>query len=81
MAENESSTGGESTFRRDADSFCRSARKAFEQAADAMLPPEEARRHFRQARVEFWKGVRELVDLRISHLNREESKGTRVVVE
>lgn len=37
--------------------------------------------HFRNARVEFWKGVRSLVDDRISRLAKDEPKGTRVVVE
>lgn len=81
MAETETSSTGQSTFRRDAECFCGSVRNAFDKAADAFLPPEEARRHFRQARVEVWKGIRELVDLRISHLSREDAKGTRVVVE
>ena len=81
MAETESSSTGGSTFRRDSECFCGSVRNAFEKAADAFLPPEEARRHFRQARVEVLKGIRELVDLRIAHINRQDSKGTRVVVE
>jgi len=37
--------------------------------------------HFRTARVEFLKGIRSLIDSRIEHLSREETKGTRVVVE
>lgn len=37
--------------------------------------------HFRNARVEFLKGIRSLIDDRIEHLSKHESKGTRVVVE
>ena len=37
--------------------------------------------HFKNARVEFLKGVRSLIDDRIEHLSREDRKGTRVVVE
>ena len=37
--------------------------------------------HFRNSRIEFLKGVRSLIDERISHLAREEAKGTRVTVE
>ena len=39
------------------------------------------RDHFRNSRVEFLKGVRSLLDERIAHLAREESKGTHVTVE
>jgi hypothetical protein len=37
--------------------------------------------HFRNARVEFLKGMRSLIDERIDHLAHEERKGTHVVVE
>jgi hypothetical protein len=37
--------------------------------------------HFRNSRIEFLKGVRSLIDERISHLSRDEVKGTRVTVE
>ena len=38
--------------------------------------------HFRNARVEFLKGLRSLIDDRIAHLSKEEEpKGTRVTVE
>ena len=63
------------------DCLCGNIRKAFRQAADAFLPPESAAKHFRQARVEVWRGIRELIDLKIEHLSRDQSKGTHVVVE
>jgi hypothetical protein len=37
--------------------------------------------HFRNSRVEFLKGIRSLIDDRIAHLSKNESKGTHVVVE
>jgi len=42
---------------------------------------EAARDHFRTSRVEFLKGVRSLLDDRIAHLSKQESKGTKVTVE
>ena len=42
---------------------------------------EGARDHFRNSRVEFLKGIRSLIDDRISYLSRHESKGTHVTVE
>jgi hypothetical protein len=81
MAETEGAGSAKWDFRKEADCFCGSVRKAFEDAANAFRPPEEARRHFHQARVEVWKGIRELVDRRISHLDRDASKGSHVVVE
>ncbi len=37
--------------------------------------------HFRNSRIEFLKGIRSLIDDRIAHLSKNESKGARVVVE
>ena len=37
--------------------------------------------HFRNSRIEFLKGIRSLIDDRISRLARDESKGTHVTVE
>ena len=81
MPETETPSGGQAEFRRDVENVCATLRKAFVRATEAITPPEEACKHFRQARVEVWKGIRELVDLRIAHLSREETKGTRVTVE
>ena len=44
--------------------------------------PESARQHFRNARVEMLKGMRELIDRRIDDLSDSaEKKGTKVSVE
>jgi hypothetical protein len=46
------------------------------------LGPDSARRHFRNARVEMLKGMRELIDKRIADLAEQaETKGTKVPVE
>ena len=37
--------------------------------------------HFRSSRIEFLKGIRSLIDDRISHLSRADTKGTHVTVE
>ncbi len=42
---------------------------------------EASRGHFTNARIEFLKGIRSLIDDRITHLSTEERKGTRVTVE
>ncbi len=44
-------------------------------------PVRRACDHFRQARIEVLKGIRELLDHRIEQLSRGPQKGTRVTVE
>jgi hypothetical protein len=56
--------------------FCTTAMPMLEN-----LVNEATRDHFRNSRVEFLKGLRSLLDARIAHLGREESKGTHVTVE
>jgi hypothetical protein len=47
-----------------------------------MGPPESARQHFNQARIEILKGLRALIDARIADISkREEKHGTTVTVE
>jgi hypothetical protein len=46
------------------------------------LGPDEARHHFRNARIEMLKGMKALIDKRIDALGDEpEKKGTKVTVE
>ena len=45
------------------------------------LWPADASGHFRASRVEFLKGIRSLIDDRITRLSAEQHKGTRVTVE
>jgi hypothetical protein len=49
--------------------------------ARSLEPPASVMDHFRQARIEFLKGIRELVDHRIQKLSRTDVKGTKVTVE
>ncbi|HTQ56132.1 MAG TPA: hypothetical protein VMI94_16805 [Bryobacteraceae bacterium] len=42
---------------------------------------EATKDHFRNSRVEFLKGLRSVLDDRISDLSRHEAKGTHVTVE
>ena len=56
--------------------FCTTAMPMLEN-----LVSEATRDHFRNSRVEFLRGLRSLLDERIAHLSREESKGTHVTVE
>ena len=56
--------------------FCTTAMPMLEH-----MVSEATRDHFRNSRVEFLKGLRSLLDERISHLSKEQSKGTHVTVE
>jgi hypothetical protein len=42
---------------------------------------EATRDHFHTSRVEFWKGVRTLVDEHIDRISRSKQKGTTVPVD
>ena len=44
-------------------------------------PSAGASQHFRQARIEFLKGIREMLDHRIEHLSNGPHRGTRITVE
>ncbi len=44
------------------------------------LPPE-VRQHFRNARIEVLKGMREMIDQRINRLSRTGQHGTNIAVE
>jgi hypothetical protein len=44
-------------------------------------PPEQARRHFDAARVEFLKGLRSLIDARIEQVSKARAKGEKIEVE
>lgn len=63
------------------DSVCDCIRKGLETLSDAITPPESACSHFREARIEVLRGIREIIDHRIQHLSRDKGTGTRVVVE
>jgi hypothetical protein len=56
--------------------FCWTAKPIFERCWSDMTKD-----HFRNSRIEFLKGIRSLIDDRISNLSRAEAKGTHVNVE
>lgn len=58
--------------------LCREARRFL---AQAFRLPEPTRQHLRNSRIEFLKALRSLIDERIAHLSRTETKGAKVVVE
>ena len=65
-----------------ADWFCRWIREGAERTSAMFEPPASAGKHFREARLEFLRGVRELIDHRIDRLSRDPAaKGARIVVD
>ena len=59
--------------------YCNTARPFFEH-----IWTEATRDHFRTSRIEFLKGLRSIIDNRISHLSRKHDEhmgGTHVTVE
>ncbi len=63
------------------DWFCKWLREGAEKLAGSLSPPEGAAKHFREARLEMLRGVRELIDHRIHNLSKETGRGSRIVVE
>lgn len=63
------------------DCGCMGAGPLFSRMLHMFEPPAGAESHFRQARIEFLKGVRSLLDHRIDHLSQTGGKGTRITVE
>ena len=64
-----------------AASVCSAFMNAFNELGRVMSPPENAERHFREARKQALMGLRELIDNRIQEMSRAETKGTRVVAD
>lgn len=63
------------------DTICDFVRKGLEAVSDSLTPPQAAVKHFREARLEVLRGIRELIDHRIDRLSRTNAQGSRVVVE
>ena len=60
---------------------CGGAGPALSDVLKRLGPSDSVRRHFDQARIEFLKGIRTLIDERIQNLSQQHSKGTKVTVE
>ncbi len=73
--------GSQQSARTGPECFCHQAGEAFRKLAELFTPPEEAEKHFRQARIEMLKGVRGLIDHRIEVLSRTHARGTKITVE
>jgi len=64
------------------DEFRSRVQEGFECLFDAFRPPDAACKHFREARIEVLRGIREIIDHRIQRLSRQnQSGGTKIVVE
>ncbi len=77
MSEQEQARTAESEER----CFCEGTGPSFSKFARSFGPPESVQQHFRNARIEFLKGIREMIDLKIDRLSRTERRGTKVTVE
>jgi hypothetical protein len=78
----ENATQSEQASQKEHECFCMGAGPEMF-AMFKKLGPDSARRHFRNARIEMLKGMRELINKRIDDLAAEtpEKKGTKVAVE
>ena len=61
--------------------LCQGAGPALSEMLRRLGPPEEARRHFETARIEFLKGLRAVLDARIEQHSKAKPKGENISVE
>ena len=61
--------------------LCQGAGPALSDMLRRLGPPEEARRHFESARLEFLKGLRAVLDARIAQCSKPGGKGEKIEVE
>lgn len=59
------------------DSLC----SEFKQLLRSLEPSPKVTEHFRNARIEVLKGMRQVIDNRIEHLSRSAQTGRKIVVE
>lgn len=82
MTEAQEPGSGSQAGKAHVDWFCDWIREGAERTANMFTPPPSAGKHFREARLELLRGIRELIDHRIDRLSRNRNgKGTRVVVD
>ncbi len=61
--------------------ICQSLGPALTEFLRRLGPPDQARRHFDAARVEFLKGLRAVLDVRIDQVSKRGAKGQKINVE
>jgi hypothetical protein len=63
--------------------WCEGLGEEFSRMASKLGPSDEVQTHFRNARIEFLKGLRTLIDERIEKVSRAQSasKGSTITVE
>jgi hypothetical protein len=61
--------------------LCEGAGPALSELLRRLAPPEEARRHFQAARLEFLKGLRAVVDARIEKQSRPKARGQAISIQ
>ena len=61
--------------------LCQGAGPALSELLRRLGPPAKARGHFENARLEFLKGVRALLDARIEQCSKRQAKGKQITVE
>lgn len=59
------------------DAFCLEVKRVL----SALEPSPEVTQHFRNARIEMLKGLRQMIDNRIEALGRTEKTGSKITVE
>jgi len=55
--------------------------EGFKNVLRSVEPSPGVREHFRNARIEVLKGLRQIIDNRIQHLSRTEQSGQKISVE
>ncbi len=67
--------------RNGAGCICQGAGPALTELLHRLGPPGEARRHFQNARVEFLKGLRAVLEARIEQVSKANAKGEKIKVD
>jgi hypothetical protein len=63
------------------DALVAQFKQTVESIDKAFEPSEQVAGHFRQARIEFLKGLRQILDNRIENLQQRDEGGTKINVE
>ena len=75
MKKTTKSTGGGSGC------FCHGTGPTLSELLGRLAPPDDARRHFETARLEFLKGLRAILDARIEKRSKSKARGQSINIE